>query len=68
MTLVGDQVRSVVQQVISDGPRCLVCGRVVKPGEPQMRLRGHGRVHRGCATYKMRRRPEGRARLGYPPR
>ena len=68
MPMVVDQVRSLVQQVAPGGPRCLVCGRVVRAGEPEVRLRGNGHVHRGCATYKMRRRPEGRDRLGYPPR
>ena len=67
MTVVVDQVRSLVEHVVPGGPRRLVCGRVVKPGEPELRLRGNGHVHRACATYRMRRRPEGEARLGYPP-
>jgi hypothetical protein len=45
---------------------CLVCGRAVAPHEPLMRLRGGTIVHRGCATYDMRRRRVGEARLGYP--
>lgn len=68
MTIVIDQVRGIVEQVVPAGPRCLVCGRTVKPSDPHVRLRGHGRVHRACATYRMRKRPEGEGRLGYPPR
>jgi hypothetical protein len=47
-------------------PVCLVCGRAVAPQEQQIRLRGGTIVHRGCATYDMRRRRVGEARLGYP--
>lgn len=68
MTIVLDQVRSLAGHVLPHGPRCLVCGRVVRAGEPEVRLRGDGHVHRGCATYRMRRRPEGADRLGYPRR
>jgi len=47
-------------------PSCLVCGRPVRDDELSVGLRHEGRVHRGCATYSMRRRREGAARLGHP--
>jgi hypothetical protein len=47
-------------------PMCLVCGRPVAPRQEQLRLRGGVVVHRACATYDMRRRRVGDARLGYP--
>jgi hypothetical protein len=49
------------------GPACLVCGRLVRPREDRLRLRGGTIVHRACATYEMRRRRVGSGRLGYPP-
>jgi hypothetical protein len=45
---------------------CLVCKEVVSEGEQHVRLRGNGYVHRGCATYEMRLKPVGTARLGTP--
>ncbi|MDQ3632405.1 MAG: hypothetical protein M3417_14270 [Actinomycetota bacterium] len=45
---------------------CLVCGRPVRDDEHSVRLRREGQVHRDCATYSMRRRREGAARLGHP--
>jgi hypothetical protein len=50
------------------GQRCLVCGKHVSEDEPQVRLRHDDRVHRGCATYSMRRRRHGSERLGHPGR
>ena len=47
-------------------PRCLVCGRPISDSEKYIRLRGDARAHRECATYSMRRRREGQARLGHP--
>jgi len=49
-----------------NGSSCLVCGRPVRDEESSVRLRNEGQVHRGCATYSMRRRREGTARLGHP--
>jgi hypothetical protein len=45
---------------------CLVCGRSVSARDERLRLRGGVLVHRACATYDMRRRRTGSARLGYP--
>jgi hypothetical protein len=47
-------------------PRCVVCDKRIARGQESMRVRGHERAHRACATYSMRRRREGDARLGYP--
>ena len=49
-------------------PTCLVCGSRIDPRDERMRLRGGDEVHRRCATYQMRRRRVGPARLGYPRR
>jgi hypothetical protein len=49
-------------------PVCLVCGRGVSQGDERVRLRGGVVVHRGCATYDMRRRRTGAERLGHPHR
>jgi len=62
-----DNVLALMRRRGSSRP-CLVCGRAVKDDEPAVRLRDDGRVHRGCATYSMRRRREGAARLGHPRR
>ena len=48
--------------------RCVLCGKPLAPREESLRMRGGSRVHRRCATYRMRRRREGLARLGFPPR
>jgi hypothetical protein len=37
-------------------PVCIVCGRGVSQKDERMRLRGGQLVHRGCATYDVRRR------------
>jgi hypothetical protein len=47
-------------------PTCLICGRSLAPRDERLRLRGGTVVHRTCATYEMRRRRVGSARLGYP--
>jgi hypothetical protein len=47
-------------------PVCLMCGRAVAESDDLMRLRGGAVVHPPCATYDMRRRRTGEARLGYP--
>ena len=52
----------------SPPPTCLVCGKPVRANDPQMRFHQDTRVHRGCATYRMRAVRDGRARLGNPPR
>ena len=49
------------------GPSCLVCGRGVAPKDERVRVRGGELVHRGCATYSMRRKRVGAARLGFKP-
>jgi hypothetical protein len=41
---------------------CAVCGRHVREADARMRLPGGGWVHRGCATYRMRRREQVRRR------
>jgi len=65
MTTLLDNVRHLLG--VRHGRRlCLMCGRAVAPRDDRMRLRGGVVVHRACATYDMRRRRTGRARLGYP--
>jgi hypothetical protein len=34
---------------------CAVCGRAVRPDDERVHLPRGGFVHRGCATYRMRR-------------
>ena len=45
---------------------CLVCGGRIGARDERVRIRGELHVHRQCATYSMRRRRTGSARLGYP--
>ena len=61
-----DNIRQAMRSPRGGRPVCLMCGRAVAHGEEQMRLRGGAVVHRACATYDMRRRRTGEARLGYP--
>jgi hypothetical protein len=61
-----DNIRQAMRSPRGGRPVCLVCGRTVSDRDEQMRLRGGARVHRACATYEMRRRRTGEARLGYP--
>jgi adenine-specific DNA methylase len=61
-----DNIRQAIRSPRGGRPVCLVCGRAVSERDEQMRLRGGARVHRTCATYDMRRRRVGEARLGYP--
>jgi hypothetical protein len=61
-----DSIRAAMNTPRGGRPICLVCGSVVTPRDEAMRLRGGTLVHRGCATYDMRRRRIGNARLGYP--
>ncbi len=63
MTVVLDQVRRLLVYSAA-GSSCLVCRRPIRSTEPAMRVQG-AHVHRGCATYRVRR---GTGRLGYPPR
>jgi hypothetical protein len=44
----------------------VVCDKRIAKSQESMRVRGHERAHRACATYSMRRRRQGEARLGYP--
>ena len=67
MTPLLDSVRRAMATPRGGRPVCLVCGRMVAARDKPMRLRGGAMVHRGCATYDMRRRRTGSARLGYPP-
>ena len=62
-----DNIRSAMAAPRGGRPVCLVCGDSVSPRDERMRLRGGTVVHRRCATYDMRRRRVGAARLGYPP-
>jgi hypothetical protein len=61
-----DSIRAAMSNPRGGRPICLVCGGVVTPRHEALRLRGGALVHRGCATYDMRRRRVGDARLGYP--
>ena len=61
-----DNIRHAMRSPRGGRPVCLMCGRAVSDGDDQMRLRGGAVVHRACATYEMRRRRTGEARLGYP--
>lgn len=61
-----DNIRQAMRSPRGGRPVCLMCGRAVADGDEQMRLRGGAVVHRTCATYEMRRRRTGDARLGYP--
>jgi hypothetical protein len=61
-----DSIREAMGTPRGSRPVCLVCGRAVTSRDECMRLRGGGVVHRRCATYDMRRRRVGSARLGYP--
>ncbi|MBN1527935.1 MAG: hypothetical protein JW895_02675 [Thermoleophilaceae bacterium] len=57
-----DSVRRAMAAPRGGRPVCLVCGRAVGQGDERMRLRGGALVHRGCATYDMRRRRDGAQR------
>jgi hypothetical protein len=61
-----ESIRTTMSGPRGGGPVCIVCGRSVAARDDRMRLRGGTVVHRGCATYEMRRRPVGADRLGYP--
>jgi hypothetical protein len=61
-----DSIRAAMNAPRRGRPVCLVCGRAVTARDEPLRLRGGAIVHRGCATYDMRRRRVGEARLGYP--
>jgi adenine-specific DNA methylase len=61
-----DNIRLAMRSPRGGRPVCLMCGRAVSERDEQMRLRGGAVVHRACATYEMRRRRTGEARLGYP--
>ena len=63
-----DSVRRAMSAPRGGRPVCLVCGKALARGDERMRLRGGAFVHRGCATYDMRRRREGAGRRGYPTR
>jgi len=41
---------------------CPVCERGIRAHEERMRLPGGGYAHRGCSTYRMRRREQIRRR------
>jgi adenine-specific DNA methylase len=66
MVLLIDNIRQAMRSPRGGRPVCVVCGRAVSERDEQMRLRGGVLVHRACATYEMRRRRTGDARLGYP--
>ena len=57
-----DSVLRVFTEQRDERPICLVCRESIRPSDSRVRLRGGGAVHRVCATYRMRQRPE---RLGY---
>jgi hypothetical protein len=61
-----DNIRQAMRSPRGGRPVCLMCGRAVADSDEPMRLRGGAVVHRTCATYDMRRRRTGEARLGYP--
>jgi hypothetical protein len=61
-----DNIRQAMRSPRGGRPVCLMCARAVADGDEQLRLRGGAVVHRECATYDMRRRRTGDARLGYP--
>jgi hypothetical protein len=61
-----DNIRRAMTGRLGQRPTCLVCHRSISPRDERLRLRGGTAVHRGCATYEMRRRRVGSSRLGYP--
>lgn len=66
MTALIDSIRSAMRGPRGGQPVCVVCSRRVRGSDESLRLRGGLVVHRACATYDMRRRRGGDARLGYP--
>jgi hypothetical protein len=67
MVVLLDSIRHAIETPRGGRPLCVVCGDAVMPRDDSMRLRGGVVVHRRCASYEMRRRRVGEARLGYPP-
>jgi hypothetical protein len=63
---VADNMIRAIRAPVRGRTVCLVCQQVVSEGSQHVRLRGSGYVHRSCATYAMRLRPVGVARLGTP--
>ena len=63
---VAESVIRTIRAPVRGRTVCVVCHEVVSENEQHVRLRGSGYVHRRCATYAMRRRPVGPARLGTP--
>jgi hypothetical protein len=61
-----DNIRQAMRSPRGGRPVCLMCARAIGDRDEQIRLRGGAMVHRTCATYDMRRRRTGEARLGYP--
>ena len=61
-----DNIRTAMRTPRGGRPVCAVCSRRVGASDDSMRLRGGLIVHRACATYDMRRRRSGEARLGFP--
>jgi adenine-specific DNA methylase len=59
-----DNIRRAMARPRGGRPTCVVCGRSISPRDERLRLRGGTVVHRSCATYDMRRRRVGAARLG----
>lgn len=59
-------LRSAISFGRGGHPVCIVCGRTVSSRQEPLKLRGGTIVHRECATYDLRRRRTGAARLGYP--
>jgi hypothetical protein len=57
-----DSVKRAMAAPRGGRPVCLVCGRAVGRDDDRMRLRGGAVVHRGCATYDMRRHRDGTSR------
>ncbi len=54
--LVDNVLRTMRNRVRSHEARaCVVCGDRVEAGDAELKVRGM-RVHRGCATYRTRRR------------
>jgi hypothetical protein len=66
MAALIDNIRAAMNRPRGGRPVCLLCGRAVGGRDELLRLRGGTLVHRACATYDMRRRRTGTARLGYP--
>ena len=48
----------------ADRESCLVCSAAIRASDEAMSVPGGGHVHRGCATYRMRRHARMVRRIG----